>query len=185
MDLFFILAHSLASDSGVISGFLHPILGFEHLLAMVAVGLLSAQIGGRAIWTVPLAFVVTMVIGGIAGFVLSAEMPFLQQGIALSIVLLGGIMVLQQDKRSLPEIIALVIVALFAVFHGYAHGAEVPLESSLIFFVAYVFGFFIATVGLHVLGALIGYIAMRSDRGTMILRASGVIIAAIGIYFLI
>ncbi|MGB7337428.1 MAG: HupE/UreJ family protein [Phototrophicaceae bacterium] len=180
--LFFNLAHTLASDAGIIAGFLHPILGYDHLLAMLAVGLLSAQIGGRAIWTVPTAFVVMMVIGGMIGF-FGGGLPFIEEGIAGSVILLGGVLLFQQRERLLPEMIALIIVGVFAIFHGYAHGAEVPVEKTAIFFLAYVFGFVVATAGLHIIGALIGYIAMRSDRGSLILRGSGLLIAAIGVYF--
>lgn len=177
------LAHTLTDDAGVISGFLHPLFGLDHLLAMVAVGLVSAQIGKRAIWTVPLAFVVMMAIGALVGWTGEAT-RLIEIGIALSVVLLGVVMAFQSDKRRIPEIAALVIVGFFAIFHGYAHGAETPDEQTFIFFMAYILGFLISTAGLHVIGALIGYIALRSERGVLVLRVAGVVFALMGLNFL-
>jgi urease accessory protein len=176
-----ILAHAVPGDAGVIEGFLHPLLGFEHLLAMVAVGLVSAQIGKRAIWTVPLAFVVMMAIGGIVGF-FGVSTPIITIGIAVSLVLLGLALVIQQK---IPEAFALVIVGIFAIFHGYAHGEAIPPEQTIIFFIAYVVGFVISTAGLHVIGALLGYIALRSERGVLVMRISGALIGITGMYFLL
>ncbi len=176
-----ILAHALPGDAGAIQGFLHPLLGLEHLLAMVAVGLLSAQIGGRAIWTVPLAFVVMMTVGGVIGFV-GGGAALVKYGIALSIILLGVALVV---RRRIPELLALLVVAVFAVFHGYAHGESVPPEQTFIFLIAYVLGFVISTAGLHIIGALLGYIAQRSQRGTVIMQITGALIGVIGVIFLL
>ncbi|NDJ60247.1 MAG: HupE/UreJ family protein [Chloroflexi bacterium] len=176
-----LLAHTLPGDAGAIDGFLHPLLGVEHLLAMFAVGLLSAKIGGRAIWTVPTAFVVVMAVGGILGY-FGETLPVVSYGIALSVLLLGGALIFQ---RRIPEAIALILVGLFALFHGYAHGEAVPAEQTFVFFLAYVLGFLVSTAGLHVIGALVGYIALRSKRGTAILGVSGALIAVIGVVFLV
>lgn len=174
------LAHT-GAGSGAIAGFLHPLLGTDHLLAMLTVGLLSAQLGGRAIWTVPATFVSVMTLGGVMGLV-GMPLPLVELGIAASVIVLGIALL---SKATLPEWVAMVFVAVFAVFHGHAHGAELPAVSSVIDVIAYVVGFLVATAGLHVIGALIGYMALRSARGAMVLRGSGLLIALVGIYFLV
>ncbi|MEO1166202.1 MAG: HupE/UreJ family protein [Chloroflexota bacterium] len=176
-----LLAHVLPGNAGVIEGFLHPLLGPTHLLAMIAVGLLSAQIGGRAIWTVPLAFVLLMGVGGFAG-VAGGSTPIIEYGVAISVIVIGLAMALD---NSIPEGLALVAVGLFGIVHGYAHGEALDVELTDVTLVAYVVGFMISTAGLHVIGALIGFIALRQERGTTILRVSGIIIGLIGVYFLV
>ncbi len=166
--------------SGAIEGFLHPILGVDHLLAMVTVGLLSAQLGGRAIWTVPLTFVVTMAVGAGLG-ILGVQIPLVEFGIAASVVVLGLALLL---KAKLPELLAMVFVALFAVFHGWAHGAELPVMDNTITAIAYIVGFLVSTAGLHVVGALIGYILLRNERGAIMLRGAGLLIALAGIFIM-
>lgn len=175
------LAHAIPGDAGAIEGFLHPLLGMEHLLAMVAVGLLSAQIGGRAIWTVPVTFVVVMAVGAIVGY-FGVSTPIVAYGIAASVILLGIALLIQ---RRIHEALALFVVGLFGIFHGYAHGEAVPPEQTLVFLVAYVVGFVMSTAGLHVIGALLGYITLRSERGVLILRVTGTVIALLGVYFLL
>ncbi|MBI5302105.1 MAG: HupE/UreJ family protein [Chloroflexi bacterium] len=173
-----VLAHS-GSVGNAIEGFLHPLLGIDHLLAMITVGMLSAQMGGRAIWTVPTTFVSVMVIGGILG-IAGVAVPFVEYGIASSVVILGVALL---TKRRTPEGIAMLFVGLFAVFHGHAHGAELGTVSDVMQVIAYVLGFIVATAGLHVIGALLGYIALRNSRGALILRVSGACIALMGVYF--
>jgi urease accessory protein len=173
------LAHT-GRGSGAIAGFLHPILGFDHLLAMVTVGLLSAQLGGRAIWTVPATFVSVMALGGLAGL-LGMPLPLVETGIAASVLVLGLALL---SNATLPEWLAMAFVAVFAVFHGHAHGAELPAVTSVIDIIAYVVGFLVSTAGLHVIGALIGYIMLRNDRSALILRGSGALIALAGVFFL-
>ena len=166
---------------GILSGFLHPILGLDHLLAMIAVGLLSAQIGGRAIWTVPTAFVGVMAFGGLLG-ILGVPLPMVEYGITGSVLILG-IAIIAGDR--LPEWAAIVFVGLFALFHGHAHGTELPaLTDTIVLMVAYVSGFLIATAGLHVVGALIGIMAIRNKSGEMILRVGGAVIAVVGIFLI-
>lgn len=176
-----IFPHVLPGDAGVIEGFLHPLIGIEHLLAMVAVGLVSAQIGKRAIWTIPLAFVIMMSVGGFIGYFGEAS-PVIAYGIAASLILLGLALLIQ---RRIPEAVALIIVGIFAIFHGYAHGEAIPQDQTIIFFIAYVVGFVMSTAGLHVIGALLGYIALRSERGVLILRLAGVLIGVAGVFFLL
>jgi urease accessory protein len=174
------IAH-VGRGSGAMAGFLHPILGLEHLIAMVTVGLLSAQLGGRAIWTVPATFVGVMAVGGLLG-ILGVDLPLVRLGIAASVVVLGIALL---SRASMPEWLAMGFVALFAVFHGYAHGAGLPTITNTIDVIAYVAGFLVSTAGLHVIGALIGYIFQRNQRGTLLLRGSGVLIALSGVFFLL
>lgn len=172
-----VLFHS-GYGGGIFAGLLHPLLGIDHLLAMVSVGLLSAQMGGRAIWTVPATFVSVMALGGLLG-ILGVPIPFVEYGIALSVVLLGIALVL---PKKLPVWLTMVFVGVFALFHGHAHGTELPAisETALDVF-AYVFGFLLATATLHLVGALIGQMAVSTPRGSQILRYSGVLIALIGV----
>jgi urease accessory protein len=175
-----ILLH-VTPGSGAVEGFLHPLLGLDHLLAMVTVGLLSAQLGGRAIWTVPLTFVSVMALGGVLGL-LGIELPLVEFGIAASVIVLGLALLL---KAQLHEVVAMVFVGIFAVFHGYAHGAELPQVSSPIIAIAYVVGFLVSTAGLHVIGALLGYIMLRNQRGSLVLRGSGMLIALAGTFIMV
>ncbi|MGQ0600776.1 MAG: HupE/UreJ family protein [Anaerolineales bacterium] len=171
------LAH-ISPTGTAIDGFLHPLLGFDHLLAMITVGLLSAQIGGRAIWSVPATFVTVMAVSGVLGY-LNVPLPYVEYGIAASVILLGASLL---SNRRVPEALAVGLVALFSVFHGHAHGAELHGARTIIDVIAYVLGFMVATAGLHVIGALLGYIALRSPRGAQVLRYSGVLIALVGVY---
>jgi urease accessory protein len=177
-NLPFIPFHS-GADVGIFAGLLHPFLGIDHLLAMITVGLLSARMGGRAIWTVPATFVLVMAIAGALG-IFGLDIPFVEYGIAFSVVILG---IALASPKNLPIILAMAFVGLFAIFHGHAHGTELPerSESALDIF-AYVFGFLVATATLHLIGALIGQMAIGTQRGASILRVSGVMIAAAGIY---
>lgn len=163
---------------GLLSGFLHPLLGLEHLLAMFAVGLLSAQIGGRALWTIPATFVAVMGISALLG-IAGLPLPFVQYGLTISVLILG-IGILFGDR--IPEWAALIIVGIFAFFHGHAHGTQLPAVTDTIsLLIAYIFGFLIATAGLHVVGALIGLIVGRLQRGELLMRLGGLAIALIGV----
>ena len=177
-NLFSVLFHS-GTDGGIFAGLLHPILGIDHLLAMVTVGLLSAQLGGKAIWTVPATFVSVMAVGGILG-ILGLPIPFVEYGIALSVVVLGVALV---ARRKLPIGAAMAFVGLFALFHGHAHGTELPeLSETALDVIAYIFGFLVATASLHLIGALIGQMTISTPRGAAVLRVSGAIIAAAGVF---
>lgn len=176
-SLMMIPLHSYGGG-GILSGFLHPLLGLDHLLAMLAVGVLSAQIGGRAIWTVPTTFVGAMALSALLG-IIGVSLPLIEYGITLSVLILG-VAILVGDN--IPERLALVAVAFFAIFHGNAHGTEIPeITNTLGLLIAYVFGFLIATAGLHVVGALIGIMIGRRDRGPMMMRLGGLAIALAGI----
>lgn len=169
-------------DGGIFAGLLHPIMGIDHLLAMVTVGLLSAQMGGRAIWTVPATFVAVMAVGGILG-ILGVPLPFVEYGIALSVVALG---IALFSPKKLPVWLTMVFVGLFALFHGHAHGTELPaISETFLDVIAYVFGFLVATATLHLIGALIGQSMVNTKRGENILRFAGVLIAGVGVFLVI
>jgi urease accessory protein len=169
-------------QGGLYAGFTHPVTGLDHLLAMVTVGLLSAQLGGRAIWTVPLTFVSVMAVGGIIG-IFGVTVPIVEYGVALSVVVLG---IALAAKRNIPIGVAMAFVGGFALFHGLAHGAEIPtLSDTVIEVISYVFGFLVATAGLHLIGALIGQMAVNSDRGSLLLRLSGGVISLLGVYIFV
>jgi urease accessory protein len=139
---------------GFNEGLFHPITGLDHICAMVAVGLWAAQRGGRAIWLVPLTFVSAMALGGLLGTA-GAQVPFVKQGIVASVLVLG---VLIAAALRLPVAVSAAIVGLFAVFHGFAHGAEMPINASGS---AYGIGFVLATATLHLFGLGIGLMMQR------------------------
>jgi len=162
---------------GFLSGLVHPVLGYDHLLAMLSVGILSAQIGGRAIWTVPATFVGVMAVGGVLGLI-DIGLGTTEFGIAASLVLLGSIIA---AERSLPVRLAMLGVGFFAIFHGYAHGAEMPTTAEP---VLYAFGFLTGTALIHIAGVVVGDIAKHYERGKIILRVGGGLIALVGMLFL-
>lgn len=132
-------------------GFFHPLEGIDHILAMVAVGLFAANLGGRALWLVPSAFVGTMIIGGLLGYY-GWPLPMVEGGIGLSVVAMSLAIAL---GVRLPTIAAMALVGLFALFHGHAHGSE---GAGLgIAFLPYAAGFVAATGLLHVSGIALGF----------------------------
>jgi urease accessory protein len=158
--------------SGFASGLAHPLRGLDHLLAMIAVGLWAAQQGGRALWAVPVAFVGAMLLGGGLA-ALGWGLPHVETAIALSVLVLG---VLVATRRQWTVTAGMAIAAGFALFHGYAHGLEMPQAASP---VGYALGFVLATVCLHgmgIAGSLIGRHA---------LRAAGIGIAASGLVLML
>jgi urease accessory protein len=161
-----------------LSGLTHPVLGLDHFMAMVSVGILSAQIGGRAIWTVPTTFVLVMAVGGLLGWV-DVGLSAIEMGIAFSVLALGTAIAL--DKR-VPMVAAMSAVGVFAVFHGYAHGAEMPVVAQPL---TYALGFMTGTALLHVAGLVTGDISQHYERGKLMLRAAGVGIAGTGAFFLL
>jgi urease accessory protein len=171
-------AHVYVGNAGPGAGFMHPLTGPDHLLAMYAVGLLSAVIGGRAIWTVPCAFVLMMIVGGVAGM-LHVPLPGVEAGVALSVIVLGGAVAL---GPATPARLALAATGVFGLLHGYAHGAEMPRVSSPML---YVVGFVAATAGLHVLGALSALLVQCRGGGMAKVRLGGAVIATAGVYFLV
>lgn len=161
---------------GFVTGLQHPVSGFDHILAMIAVGLWGAQLGAPALWLLPVAFPMMMAMGGMLGLV-GLPLPGVEVGIAVSAIVLG-LMVMREARPALW--FALLVVAFFAVFHGHAHGTELPPgQSGLV----YSIGFVMATGCLHCVGILIGLVH-RWEAGRVALRGGGVIICAAGLYFL-
>ena len=142
-------AHPGHDGVSLVNGFAHPLAGIDHIAAMVAVGLLAARIGGRALWLVPGSFVAAMALAGFAGMA-GYGMPYVETGILLSVVVLGAIVAL---RVTMPVAAAMGLVAFFAMFHGYAHGVEMPETVSGL---AYGAGFVVATALLHALGVGLG-----------------------------
>ena len=170
-------AHIVAGQAtGFISGVLHPISGVDHILAMVSVGVWGAQLGAPAIWILPVTFPIMMAFGGLLGF-LGVSLPGGEIGIALSMVVLGGAVMLEARP---PLYLVVAIVAFFAIFHGYAHGTELPQgESALL----YSLGFVLATGFLHLVGITAGLIH-RWGWGMKALRIAGTGVSLAGMFFL-
>jgi urease accessory protein len=162
--------------AGMLTGFLHPLSGWDHILAMVAVGLWGAQLGAPAIWVLPVSFPLVMAMGGMLGF-LGVPVPGIEYGIAASAIVLGAAVAFEA-RPALP--VAALVVGAFAIFHGHAHGTELPAgESALL----YSMGFVIATGCLHALGIGIGTVHRR-PWGRNLLRAAGTTVAAGGVFFM-
>ena len=162
--------------AGFLAGLLHPVTGVDHVLAMISVGLWGAVLGPPAIWVLPVAFPLVMALGGLMGL-LGIPLPGVEIGIALSAIVLGT-MVLAEARP--PIWLAALIVAVFAVFHGHAHGRELPEGTSALL---YSLGFVIATGLLHAVGILLGA-AYRWPAGRRGLRVAGAGVALAGIFFL-
>ncbi|MGR3783771.1 MAG: HupE/UreJ family protein [Albimonas sp.] len=171
------LAHEGAGIAGgFASGFLHPLLGPDHLAAMVAVGLWGAVLGTPAVWVLPVAFPLVMALGGALG-VAGVPLPGIETGIAASALVLGLAVALAIRP---PLWAAALVVAAFAVFHGHAHGAEMPAAASPL---AYAAGFVVATGLLHLAGIALGELS-RWRAGRALVRAGGGAIALAGLAFL-
>ena len=160
---------------GFQSGFTHPIIGSDHLLAMLAVGIWGAQMGGRNVWTLPVTFPLIMAVGGIIGMS-GIGLPQVELGIALSVVVLGLAIAFAWKAA---EWIALLLIAVFAVFHGYAHGIELPRAVDP---ASYAMGFVVATGLIHIAGIGIGLLIEKPWKG-LLARALGSLIALAGVYF--
>ena len=162
-------AHVLpGQSSGLASGLTHPITGLDHLLAMIAVGLWAAQRGERALWIAPLTFVSVMAIGGALGMA-GMSVPFVQGGILASVLVLG---VLIAAAVRLPMAASVAVLALFALFHGHAHGTEMAQSASS---VIYGLGFVLSTAGLHGIGIALGLAARQNGQGLAVRYAGGAI----------
>jgi urease accessory protein len=161
---------------GLVSGFLHPIFGLDHLVAMVAVGLWGAQLGAPAIWVLPITFPMVMAFGALLG-VAGIPLPAVELGVSASALVLG-VMVLLAARP--PLTLAAAVVAAFAVLHGHAHGTELPGAANAL---AYGIGFVVSTGLLHLCGILIG-VLVSWPAGARVVRACGGAVAACGVYFL-
>ncbi|PPR45429.1 MAG: hypothetical protein CFH18_00439 [Alphaproteobacteria bacterium MarineAlpha5_Bin8] len=194
-------AHTFTGMVGFYDGISHPVLGIDHFLAMVSVGIVSAQIGGRAIWTVPSTFVFIMIIGGILG--ITAELNkgldeqvislseiesvnfladyiymLIEIGIILSVILLG--LAIAIDKK-LPVNLIMIFVGIFGFCHGTAHGLEMPWASNPILFAL---GFASGTATLHLFGVGIGHFALKTSISSILLRIVGIFFAVYGFYLI-
>ena len=170
-----VLAHTgMGGISGLCSGLTHPFGGLDHLCAMLGVGMWAAQRGRHAVWLVPIAFMVVMALGGLLGM-LAVSMPFVERGIVASVLILG---VLIAIAARLPLVLSVLVVGTFALFHGHAHGAEMPHTASGLM---YGIGFLTATAVLHLSGVGLGLIA-RQTRSVWLLRYAGAAILLCGVY---
>jgi len=171
------LAHPQQGQAaGFLTGFQHPIAGLDHVLAMVAVGLWGAQLGAPAVWLLPVAFPMVMALGGMLGL-MGVPLPGIEYGIAASAILLGAAVMLEVRP---PLAVAALGVGIFAIFHGHAHGTELPAgESALL----YSMGFVAATGCLHAAGIGIGTMH-RWSWGQAVLRAAGAAVAVGGVFFM-
>jgi len=163
-------AHVGIGDAhGFSHGFVHPVSGIDHVLAMVAVGIFAATLGGRALWAVPASFIVMMAVGGALGM-MGINVPFVELGIATSVIVLGSAVALRWTNWPLGATTAM--VGFFALFHGFAHGAEMPMGASGI---SYAAGFMLATALLHMVGIgvgiALGKIGVNAPRVTQSLGA--------------
>ena len=171
------LAHTGHGDTaGFIHGFEHPIGGLDHILAMVAVGVFAFVLGGRALWLVPLSFVGMMAVGFLLG-INQIEMPFVELGIALSSVVIGGMAAL---GRPMPVLAAMSMVGVFAIFHGHAHGAEMPADAGGL---NYALGFVAATALLHAAGiaGALGVSKLVGKYGRTVAQIAGGVFALGGV----
>ena len=173
-------AHVGVGDThGLLHGFSHPLGGIDHVLAMIAVGIFAAHLGGRALWLVPFSFVSTIAIAGLLGMA-GVWLPFVEIGIGMSVVVLGLAIAFQLN---LPTLAAMGLVGFFAIFHGHAHGAEMPESVSGL---AYGIGFVCATALLHAVGIGLGTATRHASKeyNRRIIQVSGGAMAIAGIAIL-
>ena len=163
--------------NGFAGGFAHPLTGLDHFLAMFAVGVWGAQMGGRSMWALPVAFPLVMTIGGIAGMA-GLVLPYVEIGVALSILVLG--LAIACKWRPI-ELVPLALIAIFALCHGYAHGVELPRAADP---AAYAAGFVLATGMIHITGIVVGLLLGKPLHGWLA-RGLGAAIAAGGVFYLV
>jgi urease accessory protein len=163
--------------SGFMSGVAHPLFGPDHLVAMLAVGLWGSQLGSPALWVLPVTFPLVMAVGGFLG-VQGVELPLVETVIALSALILGTMVALVLRP---PLWVAGLLVAIFGLFHGNAHGLELPEAADP---VGYAVGFVLATGFIHLTGIALGLLG-RWPAGAQAVRAGGAVVAALGVWFLI
>jgi urease accessory protein len=170
----------VGSTSGFMHGFIHPLSGLDHQLAMIMVGVFAYQLGGRALWLVPLTFVTVMALGGFLG-VMGVPIPFVETGIALSVIVLGAIVAF--GVRA-PLAVAMGAVGFFAIFHGHVHGTEMPLDVAG---ATYGAGFMLATAVLHAVGIGIGFLIGMSSKtlGNNVYRVAGGLASIAGVALLL
>jgi len=165
-------AHSGGGDFSIVSGALHPLNGLDHVLAMLAVGIWGAQQGMPAVWVLPVIFPLVMAVGGVLGM-LGVPLPAVEASICASVVGMGALVAL---RYSMPLCAAVAVTGLFAIFHGYAHGVELPKGADA---TVYCLGFVLSTGAVHLAGVGLGLIE-RIPRGKVLLRLCGAAIAVAG-----
>ena len=174
--------HLHGEGESFLAGLLHPLTGADHMLAMVAVGIWAAMIGGRALYAFPTAFVGLMTLSALAGMGMfgfpGGEIPLIEAGIALSVVAFG--LAIAFNLRT-GLALGATACAIFAVFHGWAHGAELPAGAGAL---GYIAGFAIATMGLHAAGIALGMLIARGSAG-WVARGAGGVTAAVGVLLLV
>jgi urease accessory protein len=173
-------AHVGVGDTdGVAHGFMHPLGGVDHVLAMVAIGIFAARLGDRALWLVPLSFLAIMASGAALGMA-GISLPYAEIGIGLSVVVLGIVLATRADP---PVATAMALAGFFAIFHGHAHGAEMPETASGL---AYGLGFIFATALLHSLGIALGILIGKAGQASArrIAQVGGSAIAVAGVALL-
>ena len=174
------LAHvesGVIGDGGFVSGMLHPVTGVDHVVAMVAVGLWGAILGQPAIWLLPVAFPLVMAVGSILG-IIGIPVPAIDIGVALSGIVLGS-MVATASRP--PLAVAFFLISIFAIYHGYPHGAALPDFGMPLLYIS---GFVFSTGLLHLSGVALGLL-FRWRRGQLVVRAAGWVIAIVGAYYLV
>jgi urease accessory protein len=171
--IFFVFAPAAAlahpghdGAGGLVHGFIHPVTGIDHVLAMIAVGVLAAQYGGRALWLVPMSFLVAMAVAGVIGMA-GIVVPVAEVGIGVSVVILGLAIAFQLRP---PTFVAMAVVGFFALFHGYAHGAELPDGVAGL---SFALGFLLATALLHSTGVGLGLLMQRQASSHRLIQAGG------------
>ncbi|MGB9367618.1 MAG: HupE/UreJ family protein [Xanthobacteraceae bacterium] len=169
-------AHTGETAGGFLAGITHPVFGPDHIIAMVAVGMWGVFLGAPAIWLLPIVFPLVMALGGVLG-IIGVPLPAVEAGIASSAIVLGLMVALAARP---PLWVAAVLVGAFAIFHGYAHGQELPDGANAVAFSA---GFVIATGLLHLTGIAFGLLA-RWPAGRLAVRGAGGAIALIGLAYL-
>lgn len=171
-------AHPIEAAEGFKSGLLHPVFGLDHFLAMLSVGIVSAQLGRARIWTVPGMFVLAMIVGAVFGLQ-GNVWRFSEAGIATSLIVLGAaIATVTENVNSWP---VMVVVAGFGSLHGHAHGLELPKAADPVYYAA---GFLTSTIIIHLLGVAIGYFFTKRWGLVVLLRHMGSGIAGMGLMFL-
>jgi len=171
------VAHQIGYGGRFVAGFTHPVFGFDHLVAMLSVGILSKQIGGKAVWALPVVFVALMLGGGALAM---SGLPLISVELAIAISVLSlGVAIVAAGHW--PFMVAMIIVGFFAIFHGHAHGTEMP---RMVWPVHYALGFSVATAAIHICGIAIGIVTDQFSNGKMALRYLGAAIAGIGIHLI-
>lgn len=171
-------AHSEHDATSFLGGLMHPLNGPDHLLAMLSVGIISSLIGGRAIFWIPGAFVSCMLFGGILG-VTGVDLPHVETGIALSVLVLGAAIAL---PFRVPVWLTAIMVGFFGTLHGNAHGVEMPQAAAPVF---YSFGFVVSTTIVHLIGVGIGFIPVLHVRNRLPFGIAGVAMSLAGVHFLL